>query len=182
MSKDIIEQVRSGNEKAFYDLYRTLRIDFIDWASFSYDISREEAKDVYQETFIVFWNNIHDGKLQALTCDAKTYLFGIGKHLILNLMKKNKRSVTFSSDEWMNVVEQSTQDHDDCRQSVELCLQALPVKDRRIIELYYLEEKDMKTIARELGYKNSDVAKKRKYEIFRKLTTAVRSNRNFWKA
>jgi hypothetical protein len=42
--------------------------------------------------------------------------------------------------------------------------------------MYYIEEKDMKTIAAELGYKNADVAKKRKYEVFRKLAGLVKNN------
>jgi len=40
--------------------------------------------------------------------------------------------------------------------------------------LYYMEEKDMRSIAEELGYKNADVAKKKKYEVFRKLCALVK--------
>jgi hypothetical protein len=34
----------------------------------------------------------------------------------------------------------------------------------------------MKTIANELGYKNADVAKKRKYEVFKKLAGLAKNN------
>ena len=47
-------------------------------------------------------------------------------------------------------------------------LSLLDEKSRRILELYYLEGKDMKTIAEEIGYKNADVAKKKKYEVMKK--------------
>ena len=53
-------------------------------------------------------------------------------------------------------------------------LSLLDEKSRRILELYYLEGKDMKTIAEEIGYKNADVAKKKKYEVMKKLASLVK--------
>ena len=59
---------------------------------------------------------------------------------------------------------------------VEDNLNKLPEKDREILKLYYMEGLDMKTIAERMGYKNSDVAKKKKYEVFKKLATLVKSS------
>lgn len=51
-------------------------------------------------------------------------------------------------------------------------LSKLDPKERRILEMYYIEEKDMKTIASELGYKNADVA----MEKYRAATEAMSNN------
>ena len=68
------------------------------------------------------------------------------------------------------------EDRDHNRRMVEEHLSKLHEKERRILEMYYLEEKDMRTIANELGYKSADVAKKRKYEVFKKLAGIVKNN------
>ena len=179
MNNDIITRIKSGDEKPYFTLYKTHRESFINWATFSYNISIEDTKDLYQETFVILWNNIQEGKLTHLTSDIKTYIFSIGKHLILNFIKKNGRSVTFEPSMLINESYQPfdmTHNEDHNRIMVEEHLSKLEPKERRILEMYYIEEKDMKTIASELGYKNADVAKKRKYEVFRKLAGLVKNN------
>ena len=179
MNNDIISRIKSGDEKSYFALYKTHRESFINWATFSYNISIEDTKDLYQETFLILWNNIREEKLTHLTADIKTYIFSIGKHLILNFIKKKSRSVTFEPSLLINESYKPfdmTHNDDHNRIMVEVHLSKLEPKERRILEMYYIEEKDMKTIAAELGYKNSDVAKKRKYEVFRKLAGLVKNN------
>ena len=179
VSLAIIARIKSGDEKSFYDLYRTYRDSFVDWATFSYNITPEDTKDIYQETFVILWINIHEGRLTHLSVDIKTYIYSIGKHLIINFIKKKSRSVTFDPAELINLSYhpfEMTDERDHNRRMVEEHLSKLNEKERRILEMYYLEEKDMRTIANELGYKNADVAKKRKYEVFKKLAGIVKNN------
>lgn len=177
MRKDIIQEIRSGNEAPYYKLYKEYRNDFLDWACFSYEVSREEAKDVYQDLFIAFWNNIHSGRLTELTCDIKTYLFSIGKNLLLSLIKKKQRSVTFSSVPDMNSYYTPfdiIHDREHNVRQLDEYLAGLQPVERQVLELYYMHELDMKSIARAVGYKNADVAKKKKYQVFQKLLASLR--------
>lgn len=179
METEIIQKVKSGNEAEFYTLYKLHRVEFIRWACFQYSISEDDAKDIYQEVFIIFYRNIQTGKLASFTSSVKTYLFGIGRHLILNHLKKSKRTVTLGNDELINGYENPIEmnyqkEHN--KKIVEDNLNKLPEKDREILKLYYMEGLDMKTIAERMGYKNSDVAKKKKYEVFKKLATLVKSS------
>jgi RNA polymerase sigma-70 factor (ECF subfamily) len=176
MPHSVIPRELLLDEPWFYNQYRIIRPEFLSWSTFSYNLTNEDAKDLYQEVFLIFWKNIHEGRLTELTCEPKTYVFSIGKHLILNFIKKNKRTVTFSDPELIKAIDNPwTMEHDRAhnRRFVKDILQQLPEKDRRVLELYYMEEKDMRTIAAELGYKNADVAKKKKYEVFRKLCSLV---------
>ena len=179
VNSDIIDRIKAGDEKSFYDLYRSYRDSFIQWATFSYNISKEDTKDIYQETFVILWINIHEDRLTHLTADIKTYIYSIGKHLIINFIKKKNRTVTFDPVELINLSYhpfEMIEDRDHNRRMVEEHLSKLNEKERRILEMYYIEEKDMKTIANELGYKNADVAKKRKYEVFKKLAGLAKNN------
>lgn len=174
----IIQRIKEGDEKAFHDLYRAHREAFLDWAHFTYSVSREDAKDLYQEAFVILWRNIHEGRLSELTSTVKTYVFSVGKHLTINFVKKQGRAVTSEHLELINLSYhpfEMTEDREHNRILIQENLSKLPEKDRKILELYYMDGKDMKTIAQEMGYKNADVAKKRKYEVFKKLAALVKN-------
>ena len=42
---------------------------------------QDEAAEVYQKAFTIFYFNIRDGKLTELSASLETYLFGIGKRV-----------------------------------------------------------------------------------------------------
>ena len=69
-----------------------------------------------------------------------------------------------------------THERDHNKKIVEEYLNKLPPKEQEILRLYYIDELDMKTIAKKMGYKNADVAKKKKYEVFKKLAVLVKNN------
>lgn len=165
------------DEAWFYNQYKLIRQDFLAWSTFSYNLAEEDAKDLFQEVFVIFWKNIYEGRLEELNCEPKTYVFSIGKHLILNFIKKNNRTVTFSDTGLINAIDNPWILEDNRAHNMRFVkdmLQKLPEKERRVLELYYMEEKDMRAIAHELGYKNADVVKKKKYEGFRRLCEMVR--------
>lgn len=54
-------------------------------------------------------------------------------------------------------------------------LAELKPDDRRVLELYYLEGKDMDAVAEALGLKNRNVAKKKKHFALQRLIALVRS-------
>ena len=175
----VLKDIRNGGQETLLAIYRQHRNEFLTWASFHYSCSEAEAKDVFQDSVIVFYENVKNGRLTYLTCDLKTYIFGIGKYKLLNLEKKNARMVTLDDAVLINGSDNSLEmqhDKDHNRQIVQDNLNKLPEKDREILRLYYIEGLDMKTIANKLGYKNADVAKKRKYEVFKKLALLVKNN------
>jgi len=176
--KDIIGQIREGNYEPYYRLYTTLRADFIIWVNQKYGIGEHDARDIYQELFVAFWHNIRDKRLVLLTCDVKTYLYSIGKHLSLNFIKKQSGPVTFPGSDVINSSENPLDlqyDREYYKKIISDQLHRLPEKDRKIIEYFYVDGLDMSSIAERLGYKNADVAKKKKYEVFKKLASMVKS-------
>jgi len=176
----ILEKIKAGDHQPLYNLYDEYRDDFIRWALNNYPCNEEEAKDVFQEVIIRFYNNVINNSLLHLSCDIKTYLWAIGKYQLLNLTKNKKKTVTFSSDELIKDSETTDEsmskkeDENHNKEMVRQHLALLDEKSKKILVLYYLEGKDMKTIAEEMGYKNSDVAKKRKYEVMKKLASLVK--------
>ena len=61
------------------------------------------------------------------------------------------------------------------KEMVRKYLEQLDGNCRKVLELYYLQGMKMEEIARELGYKNANVAKKKKSLCLKKLAELVKS-------
>lgn len=163
-------------------LYKQHRNEFVRWSFRTYNIDSEDARDIFQDSIIAFYNNVKSGQLTQLTSDVKTYLFAIGKFKIINFQKKHQRAVTFSefdlsigNEPYENQMKDK-EEQDFIKETVKKYLNEQCEDCKKVLELYYFKELDMKSIAEEMGYKNADVAKKKKYECFKKLAEMVKKN------
>jgi RNA polymerase sigma factor (sigma-70 family) len=182
LSVSFIDKLKQGNDAILIELYKLYRNEFISWAFKNYNLNSDDAKDIFQESILAFYTNVKSGKLTKFTSDVKTYLFAICKFKILNFQKKQQRSVTFSNFDRLRVNEpmenhiQDKEEDEFIKDIVKKYLNEQCEDCKKVLELYYFKELDMKAIAAEMGYKNADVAKKKKYECFKKLAEMVRKN------
>ncbi len=87
-----LDELRQGSEIALRRVYEENRDKFLNFAR-RYHLSDEENIDIYQDAYIIFHNNVMSGKVEELTSSVSTYLFSIGKYLIFDRMRKNKKTV-----------------------------------------------------------------------------------------
>jgi RNA polymerase sigma factor (sigma-70 family) len=182
LKNELIYKIKQGDEDACLELYKLYRNEFLNWSFLNYKINKEDGKDIFQDSIIAFYNNVKSGQLAEFTSDIKTYLFAIGKFKIINFIKKQQRSVTFSDFDVLMVNEPISnemidkEENEFIKSTVKKYLDLQCEDCKKVLELYYFKDLDMKTIAHFLGYKNADVAKKKKYECFKKLAEMVRKN------
>ena len=87
-----IDNLKQGSDLLFKKIYEDNRDKFLNFAR-KYNLSQEDNIDVYQDAYIIFYNNVMQGKIQEFTSSISTYLFSIGKYLIFDKMKKNNRTI-----------------------------------------------------------------------------------------
>lgn len=87
-----IEELKQGSELLFKRIYEDNRDKFLNFAK-KYNLSQDDNIDIYQDTYIIFYNNVMQGKVQEFTSSISTYLFSIGKYLIFDKMKKNNKTI-----------------------------------------------------------------------------------------
>jgi RNA polymerase sigma-70 factor (ECF subfamily) len=87
-----IEDLKEGSDVLFKNIYEDNRDKFLNFAK-KYNLSQEDNIDVYQDAYIIFYNNVMQGKVQEFTSSISTYLFSIGKYLIFDKMKKNNKTI-----------------------------------------------------------------------------------------
>ncbi len=173
----LITQIQQGNAGAISELYKLYRDEFIQFANKNYGLSREESKDVFQETVIAFYENVASGRLQFLTSDIKTYLFAIGKRQAStykkNLFKIGNLSVSEDIKAMLNDIAEEMEQPNELEDAVKKVLGELPEHERKILELFYYEKKNMDEIAGIMGYANANSMKKKKSLILKKVGEQV---------
>lgn len=172
-SSNIIQQIKQGNEQPLFEIYTLYRDEFLVWSAQQFGATKEQAQDVFQESILDFHHNIMSGKLTELTSSEKTYLFQIGKHKILNLIKKESRMTYHDALHLIKGKEyedfMDDQNTAFTQEQISNAINKLPTDCQEVLKLHYFKEYDMKSIAREMDYKNADTAKSKKSVCMKKL-------------
>lgn len=162
----ILDKIRSGDDSPIYDLYQLYRNEFIVWSKSTYKCSEEQAKDAFQEAILDFHQNVITGQLTELSSTIKTYLFQIGKFKLLNIQKKEGRLTYHDA---LHLIEngevsQFMEDENKAytQEQISKAIEKLPDDCQKVLKLFYFNEFDMESIAREMEYKNADTAKSKK--------------------
>lgn len=165
--QSVIEELRQGGHRALESVYRDNRREFIQWASRQYHCNEDDALEIFQQTVIVFYENVMQGKLVTLTSSLKTYLFSIGKNKIMELKRYQEKRV---STEGMDF-------HQEAISTVEEQLINVATKSinglkepcRGMLIDFYYHSKTMQQLAAAYGYKNEDTAKTQKHRCMESL-------------
>ncbi|MGB0930138.1 MAG: RNA polymerase sigma factor [Chitinophagales bacterium] len=103
-----LELIKIGDEQAVIQLYEQHRKEFFLWVKNKYQCTDEEARDSYQESVLVMYNNIKKGKLIKFTSSIKTYLFAIGRNVILYNRRKFQRERSNITDKENEIVDKES--------------------------------------------------------------------------
>ncbi|HTE32588.1 MAG TPA: sigma-70 family RNA polymerase sigma factor [Chryseolinea sp.] len=170
--EEIIFKIRSGGQSELGAIYEEFREEFLHWIMREYHCSSDDSQDIYQLTILIFYDNIRQGKLQHLVSSVKTYLFGIGKNIAKENLRKEKRFVPIGQEKWLKnylIDEPSQQVDESAFAKARTALEKLGQPCQRLIELFYYEKKSMPEITDALGYKNPETAKNQKCKCMARL-------------
>lgn len=167
----VIEGIRREDERALAFLYK-LYFPMISHFILSNSGTEDEAKDIYQEGVIVFYEKIRDNSLE-LSCQIKTYLYSVCRRLWLKRLAEKGRYVT-KLEETDNFVpvEEDTQQHEEQERQFGVMGEALSQLGepcRSLLEDYYINTQSMQVITEKFGYTNTDTAKNQKYKCLQRL-------------
>ncbi len=169
----IIEQIRRGGQAELGFVYETYRSEFLQWIMREYQCSADDAKDIYQVTILIFQDNVKSGKLVHMLSTIKTYLFGIGKNLVKENMRKAKRHTPINQEKWLKEYliddAETSPVEEDVFSTAKKALKKLGQPCQKLIELFYYEKKSMEEISSILNYKNAETAKNQKCKCMARL-------------
>lgn len=166
---EIIEHIKAGDERSLDYLYQQ-HYKMMTKLVLKNSGTEDEAKDVYQDALIVFWQKVKNDNL-VLTSKISTYLYSV----CLNLWRKElDRKKRLSNEE----VDGNVIIDVDRKERIEIVnkvIQELGDTCKKVLTLYYFDGLSMTDIADELGFANADTAKTKKYKCKKELDKKIKS-------
>jgi RNA polymerase sigma factor (sigma-70 family) len=167
----LLKGLANNDSKAVETLYKS-HFGMIQHFVTNNNGSLDDARDIFQEAMITLYEKVQIDSF-SLTCQIKTYLFSICKHLWLKRLQQMGRYSTPLSTEEESVSLEMDMDESAKKDAafaiMDRALNSLGEPCKSLLEGYYLNKKDMQALAAEFGYTNSDNAKNQKYKCLMRL-------------
>ena len=164
----VLERISQGDEGALEYLYKK-HYRMMTRVVINNSGSEDEAKDIYQEALVAFWQKAISGQL-ILTSKISTYLYSV----CLNLWRKEldrKGRFTDSDDEEYTYQEFERKER---IRIINDCIGELGETCRKMLTYHYFDGLSMSDIAKKLNLANTDTAKTKKYKCKKKLDLMIK--------
>ena len=178
------EDLKQGSEQLFEQIYEENRAHFINFAK-RYELRKDDVIDVYQDAFIIFYNNVMSGKLKTLTSSISTYLFSIGKYLIFDKLRKDHQKVSSEFDlarvgeldEVMTNIEIEEEGMTVEQELLSKYFATLGKQCQRLLTLFYYRGYNIKDIMKKENYNSENVVKSQKSRCMKTLKDKIKADK-----
>jgi len=132
--------------------------------------SLQEAKDIYQETVLIFFEKVRDESFE-LNCSIKTFIYSVSRRLWLKQLQLKSRlpQGIMDTDEHIDIPLQEALDREDQYRTLAASLEAIGEPCRSLLKEFYMNNHSMEEISEKFGYTNADNAKTQKYKCLKRL-------------
>ena len=172
----LLEAFKTNNEAVLKSIYQE------NYAEVQHYIMKnsggeQEAKDIYQEAFLAFWNNIKNDKFKSTSNSSLNgYLYTIAKNKWLDYLRSSKHKKMISTSKLNNldleqVKSEFDEESDENDQKLERAMKSFNLLGeacKLLLTKVYFEKKSMKEIAIELELDAASTRNK-KYRCMQKL-------------
>lgn len=167
--QEILDKIKKGDESALDFLYKKnykMMVNMI----IKNNGTEEEAKDIYQEALLAFWQKAASGRLE-MTSKISTYIYSICQNL---WRKELDRKSRLRNEEKDGAVSDNF-DEQERAKIINQCINELGETCRKILFYFYFDDLSMDEIAVKLGFANADTAKTKKYKCKKELDKLIKS-------
>lgn len=177
-------------DKALNDFAKEYREKTLSYLHNAFSLSKEDCEDVFQESSIILFNAVVEGKLDNIKASLFTYFIGICNNKAHEQIRMNGKTFSCSIDDFtcddaeekysfildrvdriLTMTEQDEKEERERNNIVEDIVRKLPSPCNELLWSYYRDNFSMKTIAQMFNYAGEDAAKVTKHrcqEKFRK--------------
>lgn len=163
--QDVIRRIRENERTVLGDIffrYQRMVAGYIT----AHGGGEADAEDLLQEAIIVLWQNVTAGSFK-LTSRLGTYLLAVVKNKWMAEMRKRKKLTISDIPETVNDGNPDSLEmilETEKNEMVGKALNTIQPVCKKLLMLFYFEERSLEEIARILNFASTDVAKARKYQ------------------
>ena len=165
----VLEKISRGDEKALeylYKKYYRMMTNIV----LKNNGTEQEAKDIYQDALIVFWQKVTSGQL-VLTAKISTYLYSV----CTNLWRKELDRKSRLSHEEKDSAEYMDDERDERSAIIHNCIDQLGDTCKQLLTYYYFDDIPLQEIANLMGFANAETAKTKKYKCKKRLDNLIKA-------
>lgn len=180
MDNQVVEDLKSDDRLKLKALYNQYRAEFLGFGK-RYNLDQEALADVYQEAFLALRKQAIKGRLYSVNSSMKTYLFGIGKYMIFDVLKEKNRNVKLEPNLHLagGEIGEIELGHSPSLTQEQLLLRKyfkeLGEKCKQVLTLFYYRGLSIAEIVKLTGYENSNVVKAHKSRCLKTLRQKINS-------
>jgi RNA polymerase sigma factor (sigma-70 family) len=176
---EIIKLLQSGkNRLAFEKIYK--HFPSIKRLIITHGGSEEEAKDIFQESVIIFYEKVQQPDFE-LSSSIATFLYSISHRLWLKKIRDVKSHESDLS-QCKNLPFESEFDieNQENTQVIDHLLEELGNPCKTLLKNYYYQKMSMKEIATAMDYSSENVAKNQKYKCIERAKKILKAKLGFF--
>lgn len=166
----------SGMDGAIESLYHQY-FSPLRWYVINNSGTKQDAEDIFQEVVISFVRLVHDNKFRGES-SIQTFLFSMNRNAWLNELKRRKRALKreerFENEKDRDVADVNyfIADREAKTELLDL-LSRLGETCKKILTLFYFEDRSLREILTTLEYENEQVVRNKKYKCMKKLKEQI---------
>ena len=174
---DWILEIRKNENAALRQLYSLYKTECIGWLTSKGNVQLEDAKEIFQTSVVILYDNVISGKLEQLNSNVKTYLIGICKNKAYELYRAQKKTrVTDQFPTMRSYIMEGVSEKVELEERIDamtLALNTLGDPCRLLLQLFYYKKKSMEEITGLMAYKNASTTKNLKYKCIKRLQASM---------
>jgi RNA polymerase sigma factor (sigma-70 family) len=151
-----------AKEKSLFELNYTIYYAMVERVVLNFGISQQDAAEICQDVFLRY----HDFHLQICTDKTKFWLLRVAKNCSVDFKRKNKKMTNQISADFESVQNVGwkiqaleTENQEATAQKSEFLKSILSKPNFSLLRSFYIEKKNSRRIAEELGLKQSTITK-----------------------
>jgi len=172
-----LERIHSGDEEALVRLFEANRTVIASYVTHNKG-TEADARELLQEAVVILWERVRADRFEQ-TAKLSTFIYGVVKNLWLRRLARRRREVPLEIDPDVTPSDSASIlddmiEHEEAEE-VRRAMQMIGETCRKLLHLFYWEERSMEEIAAAMGFANGDTAKAKKYQCKKALERALRN-------
>ena len=177
--QDFIERIKADDRTVLGEIF--IRFErMVHHYITSHGGGKVDAEDILQESIIVLWQKVNSGNFE-LTSKMSTFIMGVAKNKWMAELRKRNRISGQEIPYNLPANNPTTLDKVIASEKMEILRSAFELIQpicKKILLLFYFEEKCLEEIAKTLNFANSDVVKSKKYQCKKLLEEVLKKQFN----
>ena len=182
--KELIKGLKSGDKAPLKMIYENYKGDFFRFLN-RYEVPLHSLEDIFQDAILVLFQKASSGKLDQINSSLKTYLFSIGKYMVFEQYRKDKKKVDSPEDyifdkadnTAFNMVQQRS-DINPLQKRILAGFARLGAKCQEVLKLFYYRGFTIEEIMEHLEYPNKNVVKSQKSRCLKTLKAHIHEQKD----